>query len=589
MTNGSKTPDLYELIRTWVFQHLGVPGLVLLAFAFAAFYVWRNWDKVRKWPGVAHFIAWKNRWPILNADPHRFSVLVAHLENDVNREQESLIVEALKEVEGIKVLALDRTIPLAGPVPEDMEKHGHKKARAYLQQSGAAVLIWGKVLRSGGSAVPKLYWTPAHREGKAQRYAAPLLEAQLQLPEVFWSDLADILRLLVTTQYAGFRAQEGHFVSDRLPPFIARVRHLLQASASLPAWDSEARTAILVILANALWVLGDQNGRSDPLKEAVATFRQALDERTRERVPMDWAKTQNNLGVALLSLGNRESGTQCLEEALHAFRQALQELTRERVPLDWAKTQNNLGLTFAILGERESGTQRLKEAVAAFRQVLEEWTMERVPLDWAKTQNNLGNALSALGERERGTQHLNEAVDVIRQALQEWTRERVPLQWAGTQNNLGIALTRLGKQESGTQRLEEAVTAFRQALQERTRERVPLDWAAIQNNLGSALAILGERERGTQCLEEAVAAFRQALEVRTQEWVPLDWALTQNNLGNAFMRLGERERGTKRLEEAVAAYQAALVVFEREQVTYYAEMAKANLRRAAAMLQELRN
>ena len=83
-----------------------------------------------------------------------------------------------------------------------------------------------------------------------------------------------------------------------------------------------------------------------------------------------------------------------------AFREALKEWTRERVPLDWAMTQNNLGTALARLGERESGTARLEEAVAAFREALKERTRERVPLDWAMTQNNLGDALRSLGERQ---------------------------------------------------------------------------------------------------------------------------------------------------------------------------------------------
>ena len=85
-----------------------------------------------------------------------------------------------------------------------------------------------------------------------------------------------------------------------------------------------------------------------------------------------------------------------------AYRLALEERTRERVPLDWAMTQKNLGTALLTLGEREAGTARLEEAVAAYRLALEEWTRERVPLDWATTQNNLGNALSTLGEREAG-------------------------------------------------------------------------------------------------------------------------------------------------------------------------------------------
>ncbi len=100
--------------------------------------------------------------------------------------------------------------------------------------------------------------------------------------------------------------------------------------------------------------------------------------------------------------GERESGTARLEEAVAAYREALKEWTRERVPLDWATTQNNLGNALQTLGERESGTARLEEAVAAYREALKERTRERVPLDWAMTQNNLGNALcDARRARER--------------------------------------------------------------------------------------------------------------------------------------------------------------------------------------------
>jgi hypothetical protein len=71
---------------------------------------------------------------------------------------------------------------------------------------------------------------------------------------------------------------------------------------------------------------------------------------------------------------SRWSGTARLEEAVAACRAALQERTRERVPLDWAMTQNNLGTALRTLGARESGTARLEEAVAAYRAALQEYT-----------------------------------------------------------------------------------------------------------------------------------------------------------------------------------------------------------------------
>ncbi|MCB2012565.1 MAG: tetratricopeptide repeat protein [Geminicoccaceae bacterium] len=261
----------------------------------------------------------------------------------------------------------------------------------------------------------------------------------------------------------------------------------------------------------------------------------------------------NDLGIALWTLGERESGTQSLTDAVNAYRLALEERTRERAPLDWAMTQNNLGSTLATLGLRESGTQSLTNAVNALRLALEESTRGRVPLDWATTQNNLGNALQNLGERESGTQSLTDAVNAYRLALEERTRERVPLDWAITQNNLGTALQALGERESRTQSLTDAVNAYRLALEESTRGRVPLDWAMTQNNLGNALRNLGKRESGTQSLTDAVNAFRLALEEYTCERVPLNWAMTQYNLAGALLLLGGRCEDVGMLEEAEAA------------------------------------
>jgi tetratricopeptide (TPR) repeat protein len=119
--------------------------------------------------------------------------------------------------------------------------------------------------------------------------------------------------------------------------------------------------------ANALYREGYEHGNNAALKQSIATWRLVFQYRTRERVPLQWAMTQDNLGLALWALGERESGTARLQEAVAAYRAALEERTRERVPLDWATTQDNLGAALFRLGERESGTARLQEAVAAYR------------------------------------------------------------------------------------------------------------------------------------------------------------------------------------------------------------------------------
>ena len=466
----------------------------------------------------------------------------------------------------------------------------------------------------------------AEQRVATRRSRVALLEAGIE-QDTLRRDAASVARrieMLVAAEGAGGRAvwspmfrqrwdalfEEGR---DKGLNFSLEVAAAMGAQMLWTADNSDERGASGVLLGNALQMLGKLENDTARLERAVAAYRDALKEYTRQRTPQDWAMTQNNIGNALATLGEREKDTLRLEQAVSAYRAALEVYTHESVPMDWAMTQNNLGAVLQTLGAREPGTARLKESVAAYHAALDEHTRERAPLSWAMTQNNLGNALRTLGERESGTARLEDAAKAFSAALEERTRERLPLDWAMTQTNLGNALLRIGERQSDTLRLEQAVEAFHAALGERTRERVPRDWANTQNNLGNALLRLGEhkgdatrleqaieayraallectRERlpldwastqnnlgiamqmlamletGTAWLEQAIKCYHTALEERTRERVPLEWAATQNNLGSALLALGDRESGTVRLEEAVAAYHAALEERTRDRV-----------------------
>jgi hypothetical protein len=140
------------------------------------------------------------------------------------------------------------------------------------------------------------------------------------------------------------------------------------------------------------------------LEEAVEAFRAALQERTRERFPLQWARTQLNLGIALARLSEPQGGTARLEEAVEAFRAALLEHTRDQVPLDWATAQHNLGIALRRLGELQGGTVRLEEAVQAHCAALEERTRGRVPLDGAASLGEQGIAMMLIADRtDNGT------------------------------------------------------------------------------------------------------------------------------------------------------------------------------------------
>ncbi len=153
-----------------------------------------------------------------------------------------------------------------------------------------------------------------------------------------------------------------------------------------------------------------------------------------------------------------------------AYHAALEERTRERVPLDWAATQINLGNALATLGERESGTDAAGGGGRSGSRGAGGKNARTSSARLGGDGDESRQCALALGERESGTARLEEAVAAYRAALEEWTRERVPLDWAGTEMTLGIALATLGERESGTERLEEAIAAYRAALEEGTRD-----------------------------------------------------------------------------------------------------------------------
>ena len=352
-------------------------------------------------------LAWLVRWigyrikkaRIPKAKEEHYTILVACLENDTANRQRDHILNSLESLLGrdlIHILHYPEVLSISeiserGQALIDAEATGKK----WLDKTGADLLVWGEVAKADAVLRLRILVT----EGEASKSKGYSLTETLELPADFGEELGAALEAIIVASVTA-AYDSGRYVVDILKPAHVRLRSITQ---NLPATFTPAsRGTILHAQAVTAEKLGAQQGDNSILMEAVAAYRDALQEWPRERVPLRWATTQNNLGNALSTLGERENGTERLEQAVAAYRDALQEWTRERVPLQWAMTQNNLGTSLSKLGERENGTERLEEAVTTYRDALQEWTREQVPLDWARTQNNLGNALSKLGEREGG-------------------------------------------------------------------------------------------------------------------------------------------------------------------------------------------
>ncbi|MDH4018580.1 MAG: tetratricopeptide repeat protein, partial [Xanthomonadales bacterium] len=119
-----------------------------------------------------------------------------------------------------------------------------------------------------------------------------------------------------------------------------------------------------------LRLLGETRKGPRTLEQSVAAFQNALAERNRERVPQEWALTQNNLGAALQSLGQRQGDPQFLQQSITAYENALKEVTRERTAMGWAMTMANLGAARLMLAEMTESADIALMALNDFDEVV---------------------------------------------------------------------------------------------------------------------------------------------------------------------------------------------------------------------------
>jgi hypothetical protein len=68
------------------------------------------------------------------------------------------------------------------------------------------------------------------------------------------------------------------------------------------------------------------------------------------------------LGEVLRLIGERTDGTEALEQSVAAYRAALQVRTQEATPVDWAWTTDDLAWALKTLGQRTGNRAMVAEA-----------------------------------------------------------------------------------------------------------------------------------------------------------------------------------------------------------------------------------
>lgn len=263
------------------------------------------------------------------------------------------------------------------------------------------------------------------------------------------------------------------------------------------------------------------------------------------------AAALDSFGVELwrASLGNRSVNLRravaCLEAALHVR-------TENGFPVEWAATQNHLGLVYLDLPYDTSDATL--QAIACFESALRVYTEKEFPIEWASTQDNLGAACFSLPSGDRAA-NLQRAIACYQAALRVRTEQAFPRVWAATHNNLGIACAELPTGDR-VDNLLFAIACYNAALRVYTEHAYPIEWAGTQNNLGNAYYDIPSGDRAAN-LQRAIACYEAALRVHTEQEFPIQHGHAQIGLGSSQQGLGNARAAREHFEKAARSYAAA--------------------------------
>ena len=154
------------------------------------------------------------------------------------------------------------------------------------------------------------------------------------------------------------------------------------------------------------------------------------------------------LGSELRALAGRSEGGPAayLEESAAAFRSALQVRTRELNPLEWAAAQHDLANVLRDMAARSDGpkaAEYLDGIVAACRSAASLHPRTTAPGggDDAGLFGRCAPRLGGAGRRSAGAAYLGESIDAYRSALLVRTEAEFPVQWTQTMENLASSNT----------------------------------------------------------------------------------------------------------------------------------------------------
>lgn len=390
-----------------------------------------------------------------------FQVVIAQLNGDIEAQMADYLRSVLDGRDGLRVTYVGRPLRLDDCEDPAQLTAAGLNARQLLAEEQADLVIWGDVSDEGDL---RLRFTPVVNPDE-ERPGGFALANCLDLPVGFDDAMLEFLYAIVLAAIEPQNEAQSLLQRRVLPP-AAEAIMALGAKPSMSA-PLAAQRAHLTCFGHVVATLGGMEPKnSDYFDRAVASYRAAAARVGRNDSQGELVMLHKHLAAVHMAMAERrEDDPEPLEQAVEAYRAILDSMLKSAFPVEWAATQNRLGMALYRLDLRTGRTELLKEALAAYQAALQTFSKYENPARWAEVMHNLAQALEVYGDQMRSPDVLERAIDACRLVSETLSRDTSPLAWAAVQNTLGSALYLRDKHGHSTEHLAAAEETLRGALE----------------------------------------------------------------------------------------------------------------------------
>lgn len=202
---------------------------------------------------------------------------------------------------------------------------------------------------------------------------------------------------------------------------------------------------------------------------AQEAYLAALVDLPREREPMRWATAQSNLGQLAIHAAHRgtdEERKERYEEGIRRYRLALEVFQRDHFPTDWARSMDQIGVALQWLGnlvvreDRTLAMERFAEAIAAQEQARAIRSMEHDPTGWANATSNIARVCYTMATHLQGEEReaaIDRSLELDRESLRVYQPETHGRDWIRANLAMSESLLLANRQELADERIDEAI------------------------------------------------------------------------------------------------------------------------------------